>query len=289
MNQNLSENFPVVMTIAGSDSGGGAGIQADLKTFYSLNCFGTSAITAVTAQNTLGVHAIFPVATEVLAKQIEVVATDFDVKAAKTGMLHDARVIETVTQQVKAFHLDQHLVIDPVMVAKGGANLLQEDAKEALISLLLPLGTIITPNIPEAEAITGITIDNDIHRLEAAKALLAMGVKAAIIKGGHRYEGSDQAEDLYLDQTGTAFTLTTPRIDTPHTHGTGCTYSAALTSFLAQGFELSDAAIGAKAYIHAAIENTLGIGHGHGPTNHWAFGDNSVAYIERVQIHDISI
>lgn len=281
-----NSKYPVVMTIAGSDSGGGAGIQADLKTFMSLETFGTSALTAVTAQNTLGVHGIQAMTLDIIQQQIDHVAQDFPIKAVKTGMLHDSDVIETVVKAIKANHLDTRLVIDPVMVAKGGAPLLLEQAQSALKDYLLPIGTIITPNLPEAEVISGLTITDDASRLQAAQAILALGAKAVVIKGGHRYESDDVAEDFYLDQEGVSFTLTSPRLDTPHTHGTGCTFSAALTAFLARGMPVKDAVIHAKAYIHAAIKHTLGIGHGHGPTNHWAYAQNPEAALKEVTVHE---
>lgn len=277
---------PVVMTIAGSDSGGGAGIQADLKTFMSLETFGTSALTAITVQNTLGVHGIQSVDLDIIRQQINAVSEDFDVVAVKTGMLHDVNVIETVVSAIKKNNLQENLVIDPVMVAKGGASLLLDQAQSALKELLLPLGKIITPNIPEAEVLSGITIQNEQDRQAAAQALLQTNAQAVVIKGGHRYDSDDIAEDLYLDKQGLCFTIASPRIDTPHTHGTGCTFSSAITAFLAKGMPLKDAVIHAKAYIHAAIQHTLGIGHGHGPTNHWAYAQDPQAALTEVVIHE---
>lgn len=279
-------HYPVVMTIAGSDSGSGAGIQADLKTFMSLETFGTSALTAVTVQNTLGVHGIQPMDLEIISGQINHVASDFEIQAVKTGMLHDSQVIQTVAEAIKQNNLQTRLVIDPVMIAKGGASLLLEEAQDTLRTQLLPLGKVITPNIPEAEVLSGIAITNDHERQQAAEKLLAFGVEAVIIKGGHRYSKDNFAEDYFLNQQGKTFTLTSPRIETPHTHGTGCTFSAAITAFLAKRLSVEEAVYHAKAYIHAAISHTLGIGHGHGPTNHWAYAKNPQATLKEVTIHE---
>ena len=279
-------HYPVVMTIAGSDSGGGAGIQADLKTFMSLATFGTSALTAVTVQNTLGVHGIQPMDLEIISGQINHVASDFEIQAVKTGMLHDSQVIQTVAEAIKQNNLQTRLVIDPVMIAKGGASLLLEEAQDTLRTQLLPLGKVITPNIPEAEVLSGIAITNDHERQQAAEKLLAFGVEAVIIKGGHRYSKDNFAEDYFLNQQGKTFTLASPRIETPHTHGTGCTFSAAITAFLAKGLSVEEAVYHAKAYIHAAISHTLGIGHGHGPTNHWAYAKDPQAALKEVTIHE---
>ena len=279
-------HYPVVMTIAGSDSGGGAGIQADLKTFMSLETFGTSALTAVTVQNTLGVHGIQPMDLEIISGQINHVASDFEIQAVKTGMLHDSQVIQTVAEAIKQNNLQTRLVIDPVMIAKGGASLLLEEAQNTLRTQLLPLGKVITPNIPEAEVLSGIAITNDHERQQAAEKLLAFGVEAVVIKGGHRYSKDNFAEDYFLNQQGKTFTLASPRIETPHTHGTGCTFSAAITAFLAKGLSVEEAVYHAKAYIHAAISHTLGIGHGHGPTNHWAYAKDPQAALKEVTIHE---
>lgn len=279
-------HYPVVMTIAGSDSGGGAGIQADLKTFMSLETFGTSALTAVTVQNTLGVHGIQPMDLEIISGQINHVANDFQIQAVKTGMLHDSQVIQTVAEAIKQNNLQSRLVIDPVMIAKGGASLLLEEAQNTLRTQLLPLGKVITPNIPEAEVLSGIAITNDQERQQAAEKLLTFGVEAVVIKGGHRYSKVNLAEDYFLNQQGKTFTLASPRIETPHTHGTGCTFSAAITAFLAKGLSVEEAVYHAKAYIHAAISHTLGIGHGHGPTNHWAYAKDPQAALKEVTIHE---
>lgn len=257
----------VVMTIAGSDSGGGAGIQADLKTFQELGVFGTSAITALTAQNTRGVAGIFPVSEEFVAEQMEAVFADFQIKVVKTGMLFSPEIIETVANALINKKID--LIIDPVMIAKGGASLLKPEATKAMITDLLPLATVITPNIPEAEVISGIKINSEASINEAARKILAMGTQAVVIKGGH-LDGAF-AEDRVFFKDGTGFSMSAPRIKTKQTHGTGCTFSASLTAFMGQGMDLKEAIIEAKRFIQFAIENPLNLGHGHGPTNHFAY------------------
>ncbi|WP_068500192.1 bifunctional hydroxymethylpyrimidine kinase/phosphomethylpyrimidine kinase [Paenibacillus kribbensis] len=259
------------LTIAGSDSGGGAGIQADLKTFQELDVYGMSAITAVTVQNTLGVHGVYPLPQEAAAEQIEAVGSDLGVDALKTGMLFDAGIIRLVSEQIRRFGWEK-VVVDPVMIAKGGAALLQPEAMQALQDDLLPLALVVTPNIPEAEALTGISIRTMEDRREAARHISNMGPKFVVIKGGHADESnsSGQIVDLLFD--GTAFTeIGGKRVRTVHTHGTGCTFSAAITAELAKGMPVSEAILNAKAFIQAAIEEPLHLGQGHGPTNHWAF------------------
>ncbi len=256
------------LTIAGSDSGGGAGIQADLKTFQELEVFGMSAITAVTAQNTLGVHGVYPMSAEAVVKQIQAVGTDIGVDALKTGMLFNAEIIEAVSEQLKIFKWE-NVVVDPVMIAKGGASLLLNEAISALKTYLLPLAKVITPNIPEAEVLTGMTIHSLEEKKDAAKRLQELGVNNIVIKGGHD-ENESESVDLLFD--GKEFyTFSNKRINTKNTHGTGCTFSAALTAELANGKDVYEAIMTAKAFIQAAIEDDLEIGQGHGPTNHWAF------------------
>ena len=263
---------PQVLTIAGSDSGGGAGIQADLKTFQELEVFGTSVLTAVTAQNTRGVHGVEAVSPELITQQLDAIGSDFSIAACKTGMLFDAARIEVVADGVRRYTFDR-LVVDPVMIAKGGAPLLQDTAVDALKTFLLPLATVVTPNVPEAEVLTGLTIRSFNDRLEAARRMLAYGVRAVILKGGH-LEG-ETAEDLIMTESE-VFLLSAPRIQTSDTHGTGCTFSAALTAELAKGRSIMEAAVTAKRFIQSAITHGLEIGAGHGPTNHWAY----VAYGE---------
>lgn len=255
------------LTIAGSDSGGGAGIQADLKTFQMLGVYGMSAITAITAQNTLGVHGIYDIPPEGIGQQIDAVVTDIGVDAAKTGMLSQPEVIELVAAKIKQ-HSIRHLVVDPVMVAKGGAALLAESARHALRTVLIPLSTLVTPNIPEAEVIAGMTISSLEDMKTAARRIVEeLGARAAIVKGGHM---SGEPTDVMYD--GIEFRLfTAARYETRHTHGTGCTFSAAITAELAKGRTLSEAVETAKAFITEAIRDELGLGSGHGPTNHWAY------------------
>lgn len=255
------------LTIAGSDSGGGAGIQADLKTFQMLEVYGMSAITAVTAQNTLGVHGIYDIPIEGIAKQIESVISDIGVDALKTGMLSQPEVIELVADLVTKHKLSK-LVVDPVMIAKGGAALLAEHAQDAMRKRLLPLAALVTPNIPEAEVILGMEISSlDAMKEAAVRIVEQFGAAAAIIKGGHR---TGEPTDVLYDGEQFQF-FTAERYETRHTHGTGCTFSAAITAELAKGKTLSEAVQTAKTFITLAIRHELGIGGGHGPTNHWAY------------------
>ncbi|WP_026694252.1 bifunctional hydroxymethylpyrimidine kinase/phosphomethylpyrimidine kinase [Peribacillus kribbensis] len=258
------------LTIAGSDSGGGAGIQADLKTFQEMKVYGMSALTAITAQNTVGVQAVYPMTPEAVAAQMDSIGSDIGTDALKTGMLFNADIIKAVSDRIK-FYKWTNVVVDPVMIAKGGASLLQQEAVSALKEHLLPLASVITPNIPEAEVLTGLTIHTLDQKKEAARLLLDLGVKAAVIKGGHD-EDPMVSSDLFYD--GQSFVeLKSTRINTKNTHGTGCTFSAALTSGLANGEEVLEAVTKAKKFIQAAIQNHLHIGHGHGPTNHWAYNE----------------
>jgi hydroxymethylpyrimidine/phosphomethylpyrimidine kinase len=255
------------LTIAGSDSGGGAGIQADLKTFQELNVFGMSAITAVTAQNTLGVHGVYPLSVEAVVKQIEAIGTDLGANAVKTGMLFSSEIIQAVSECIVRFKWE-NIVVDPVMIAKGGASLLQNEAIAALKKHLLPLAMVITPNIPEAEVLADMSIHSIDDRLEAAKRLHQLGAKHVVMKGGHGME--EELVDILYD--GVEFTyFKGKRMETKNTHGTGCTFAAAVTAELAKGKSVKHAVETAKAFIQAAIEDDLEIGNGHGPTNHWAY------------------
>ena len=256
------------LTIAGSDSGGGAGIQADLKTFQELNVFGMSALTAITAQNTLGVQGVYPLSIEAVIQQIDSIADDIGTDAVKTGMLFSSEIIIAVSYKVMEYKWE-NLVVDPVMVAKGGSTLLKSEAVQALKKHLLPLAKVVTPNIPEAEILTDMSIHTLDDRKEAAKKINSLGAKYVIMKGGHD-EKTDTIVDLLYD--GEQFVpMESNRINTQHTHGTGCTFAAAVTAELAKGHNIYEAARVAKEFIHAAIENELGIGSGHGPTNHWAY------------------
>jgi hydroxymethylpyrimidine/phosphomethylpyrimidine kinase len=258
----------VVMTIAGSDSGGGAGIQADLKTFQELKVFGTSAITSLTAQNTNGVHEIYPVDPLFVRKQIEVLVEDFNIAAIKTGMLYSEDIIEEVYQVLK--DLDVPLIIDPVMVAKGGSSLLHEKAVHSLRTKLLSISTMVTPNIPEAEVLSGIAIVTPEDRKMAAKIMMSYGAECVVIKGGH-IDNQQVAEDTVYLAGGETFSLQSERVHTKNTHGTGCTFSAAITAFLANGYSTREAILEAKKFIQMGIKYDLHLGHGHGPTNHFAY------------------
>ena len=259
---------PTAMTIAGSDSGGGAGIQADLKTFAALRVYGTSVVTAVTAQNTLGVTAVHELPTDVIAAQIEAIAADIGADAVKTGMLSSTRIVETVAGTLRRLWpggLPAGLVVDPVMVAKGGDRLLREDAVGALQTLLVPLASVVTPNVPEAEALTGRAISSLRDARRAARDVVeGMGARAVVVKGGH-LEGP--ATDTFYD--GHEFrSFTAARIPTTSTHGTGCTFASAVAANLALGREPAEAVARAKRYVTAAIQRAFPVGSGHGPLNH---------------------
>lgn len=269
-----------VLTIAGSDSGGGAGIQADIKTFQELGVYSTSVITAVTAQNTQGVTDIYPMATNAVEKQLDAIGTDFQIVALKTGMLFQADIIEATAQGIQKYNW-KNVVVDPVMIAKGGASLLQKEAVAALIKHLLPLATIVTPNIPEAEVLSGLEIHDSISRLRAAERIIATGAKAVVIKGGH---GTNRffTEDFFLNVFGDEMIYRSPRITTNQTHGTGCTFSAALTAELAKGKKMGEALYTAKQFVNAALAHSLHIGSGHGPTNHGAYNKTTVKEVVQV-------
>ena len=255
---------PKAMTIAGSDSGGGAGIQADLKTFAALGVYGTSVLTAVTAQNTVEVAAIAEVPEEVVIAQIDGVFEDIGADAVKTGMLSGKAIIQNVADRLEAWG-PRWLVVDPVMMSKGGAPLLQRDAMGALKRELLPFASIITPNIPEAEILSGVKIATGDDAREAARKIHALGPRWVIVKGGHL---DGPAVDLVFD--GETFTpVEGERIQTANTHGTGCTYSAAIAAFLAHGLEPMDAIRLAKRYIEAALRDSYAVGEGHSPVNHF--------------------
>jgi hydroxymethylpyrimidine/phosphomethylpyrimidine kinase len=251
------------MTIAGSDSGGGAGIQADLKTFQALGVYGTSALTAITAQNTLGVHAVHEIPTEIIAAQIDAIVDDIGVDAAKTGMLSSAEIIGTVAERIRHWHLER-LVVDPVMVAKTGDRLLREDAVQALVRDLLPLALVLTPNVPEAEVLVGRPLTTDDDMRQAAREIFALGPRNVLMKGGHRL--GDPIDLLFDGQT--FHTFAAERIDTPNTHGTGCTLSAAIAAGLARGLTVVDAVGAAKHYVTEAIRRAQPLGGGHGPVAH---------------------
>ncbi|MBT6095779.1 MAG: bifunctional hydroxymethylpyrimidine kinase/phosphomethylpyrimidine kinase [Rhodospirillaceae bacterium] len=254
-----------VLIIAGSDSGGGAGIQADIKTVTALGGFAMTAVTALTAQNTLGVHAIHDVPPDFIAQQMRVVLEDIGADAIKIGMLGNAAAIEAVADALSAYAPEIPIILDPVMVAKGGAALLEDDASGALISRLLPMATLLTPNIPEAEVLAARSIA-DIDDMEAAgRALIDAGAKAVLMKGGHM-EG-DVLTDLLIEG-GRIEIYSSPRQETAHTHGTGCTLASACAVGVAQGLELPQAVARARDYVQEAIRTAPGYGSGHGPLNH---------------------
>ena len=256
--------IPKAMTIAGSDSGGGAGVQADLKTFAALGVYGASTLTAITAQNTVAVTSVYEIPTDVITAQIDAVLTDIGADAVKTGMLSSSDIIECVCEALEV-HGVQRLVVDPVMIAKSGDALLREDAIGSLRTRLLPLAMVVTPNIPEAEALTETTIVSDADVRRAAEAIVGMGARSVVVKGGHR-EGP--ATDLFYD--GKEFKeFTAPRFDTVNTHGTGCTFASAVAAGLARGMVVTDAVALAKDYVTEGIRHSFSIGQGHGPLNHF--------------------
>lgn len=256
--------IPTAMTIAGSDSGGGAGIQADLKTFAALGVYGTSVLTAITAQNTVGVTAIHEIPTPIIAAQIQAIMADIGADAVKTGMLSSSAIVRLVAEELGRRQIEV-LVVDPVMVAKSGDSLLHQEAIAALRTELVPLATVVTPNIPEAEALTGIKIASDSDVRRAAELILRMGARSVVVKGGHR---QGPATDLFYD--GSRFQeFTAPRIDTRNTHGTGCTFASAVAAGLARGMEVIDAVALAKEYVTEAIRRAFPLGQGHGPLNHF--------------------
>ncbi len=256
--------IPRALTIAGSDSGGGAGIQADLKTFSAFRVFGMSVLTAITAQNSLGVQAVENLPPAFVSEQLRSVLSDFGADAAKCGMLSTAGIIDAVAATLAEHPVDK-LVLDPVMVAKSGDRLLRPDARQALIERMLPLALVVTPNLPEAEALSGITVSDRREMEEAARRIHRLGPRYVLVKGGHL---KDEAVDLLWDgRSLTAFSA--PRIDSANTHGTGCTFAAAITAGLSRGRPLGDAVREAKAYVTRAIREGFQAGHGVGQLRHF--------------------
>ncbi|MSR06410.1 MAG: bifunctional hydroxymethylpyrimidine kinase/phosphomethylpyrimidine kinase [Gemmatimonadetes bacterium] len=255
----------IALTIAGSDSGGGAGIQADLKTFHQFGVFGTSVITAITAQNTRGVTAVHPAPPDIVDAQMEALAQDLPPRATKTGMLATANLVRTVARGI-ARHRFPNYVLDPVMVATSGDRLLTNDAEATVAELLVPLAAVVTPNLDEAAILVAGEV-RSVEQMElAGTALVAMGARAALVKGGHA-EGATVV-DVLVTREGTR-RFTHPRIVTTSTHGTGCTLSAAIAAGLALGRSLEDAVAGALDFVHRAISSAPGLGSGHGPLNHF--------------------
>lgn len=253
------------LTIAGSDSGGGAGIQADLKTFAAHGVYGTSAITALTAQNTRGVSGVHVVPAEFVTLQIETVVSDIGCDAVKTGMLATSAIVEAVAAAVEALELP-NLVVDPVMVAKGGDRLLNDDAVHAVRTSLLRLARVVTPNVPEAEVLADLRIHSIDDMREAGRRILRLGPKAVIVKGGHLT--GTESTDLVVTATSES-RLSAPRLDVPNTHGTGCTFAAAIAARLALGNSLDEAARGAKEYVTGAMRHGVAVGGGHQPLGHF--------------------
>jgi len=264
-------SYPKVLTIAGSDSGGGAGIQADLKTISSLGCYGMSALTAVTCQNTLGVSAIHPVPPHIVEQQIKDLLDDIGTDAIKIGMLHDSDIIRSVKRALSKYgNLFPWLVLDPVMVASSGDKLIQDHTIEVLIAELFPLATVITPNIPEAEILLNKGIPGQDDMLEATQELLGLGSQSVLLKGGH-LQGERMVDVFLSREMKEPLLLYDTYIETQNTHGTGCTMSSAIASYLALGYDLTESIQHAHAYIHQAIEAGKGVttGGGHGPVNHF--------------------
>jgi hydroxymethylpyrimidine/phosphomethylpyrimidine kinase len=259
--------YPRVLSIAGSDSGGGAGIQADLKTFSALGCFGMTAITAITAQNTQGVRAIHGLPPEMLRDQIDAVLEDIGADAVKIGMLHAPEIVRTVAQAIER-HTLQRVVFDPVMVATSGAVLIDNSAVDVLVRELFPRVAVITPNLDEAALLVGRTLTNTSDMELAARELLQKGARAVLLKGGHL--PGDTVVDLLMTQSGDVHWMDAPRIHSPNTHGTGCTLSSAMAAHLALGATLLDAVQAARSYVRGALLGGAQVrtGHGSGPLNH---------------------
>ncbi|OGE22958.1 MAG: bifunctional hydroxymethylpyrimidine kinase/phosphomethylpyrimidine kinase [Candidatus Dadabacteria bacterium RIFCSPHIGHO2_12_FULL_53_21] len=265
----MGRKVPRALTIAGSDSGGGAGIQADLKTFTAFRVFGMSVITSVTAQNTLSVLGVSDLPGEFVELQMDAVLSDIGADAVKTGMLSNKEIVSSVSKKLREYGI-KNLVVDPVMVSKGGDTLLDAGAREAMVSELFKLALIVTPNIPEAEEITASKISSLSGMKQAAEAIKSLGPEYVLVKGGH-LENLPDAIDVFYDGHS-HYELKAPRIDTKNTHGTGCTYSAAVCAALAAGFSPLDAVKEAKDYVTYAIMRSFDLGKGHGPLNHfWKF------------------
>ncbi|MCE7998742.1 MAG: bifunctional hydroxymethylpyrimidine kinase/phosphomethylpyrimidine kinase [Rhodobiaceae bacterium] len=253
-----------VLIVAGSDSGGGAGIQADIKTVTMFGAYAATAVSAITVQNTLGVSDVLPLDPDIIVRQMQAVLDDIGADVVKTGMLHSTEVIEAVAQEFDT-RSDLKLVVDPVMVATSGDPLLQDDAMIALRNLLVPAATILTPNMPEAARLTGQAVETLDDQKRAGDALMGLGPAAVLVKGGHG-QGADVCDVLVTEES--IEVMTSPRIDTVHTHGTGCTLASAIAALLSQGAPMRDAVSIARDYVHEAIATAPGLGKGHGPLNH---------------------
>ena len=259
--------YPRVMSIAGSDSGGGAGIQADLKTLAALGCYGMTAITALTAQNTLGVRAIHPVPPEILRDQIDAVVEDIGVDAVKIGMLHSSEIVRTVAAAIDR-HALQRVVLDPVMISTSGARLIDDQAQAVLVTELFARAIVVTPNLDEAAMLVGRRIENEAAMEIAARELIELGAAAVLLKGGHL--AGETVSDLLLMRDGTVHWMRAPRIATYNTHGTGCTLSSAIAAYLALGATLPQAVASARSYVRGALQAGAAVrtGAGSGPLNH---------------------
>lgn len=264
-----------VLTIAGSDSCGGAGIQADLKTFSALGTYGMSVITAVTAQNTIGVQNVRDMDVDIVREQIDCLFDDIKIHGIKIGMVSNIEIIDTIGDCLKDKNAN-NIILDPVMVSKSGCNLLKPESKDELIKVLFPLALLVTPNLFEAEVITGDKIENISQMEEAAKKILNLGAKNVVVKGGHL---TGDAIDVLYDGKSFEY-IKGARIATKNTHGTGCTFSSAITAYIAKGYSMLDAVKQAKIYINGAIENSIDLGHGVGPTNHfyWLYKKSGMLY-----------
>lgn len=268
MGKNEINQYPIALTIAGSDSGGGAGIQADIKTFSALGVFATSAITAVTAQNTEGVRGIQAITPNIVRAQIEAVLDDFDVRAIKIGMLYNAETVRTVANTLIPC-VSVPIILDPVMVATSGSKLLEEDAIQTIIDRFFPYTTLVTPNLPEAEYLSGIKITDTDTLFRAAERLREKGCKSLLIKGGHISSGNEMIDHLFINTEKISFA--SPILETNNTHGTGCTLSSAIAAYMALGKPLVEAVRLAKQYIESALREGADVrmGKGHGPVNHF--------------------
>lgn len=253
-----------VLIVAGSDSGGGAGIQADIKTVTMFGAYAATAVSAITVQNTVGVSEVLPLDPDLIVRQMQAVLDDIGADVVKTGMLHSIEVIEAVAREIDA-RADLKLVVDPVMVATSGDPLLQDDAMIALRNLLVPAATILTPNMPEAARLTGQTVETLDDQKRAGDALMGLGPTAVLVKGGHG-QGADVHDVLVTEDS--IEVMSSPRIDTVHTHGTGCTLASAIAALLSQGAPMREAVSIARDYVHEAIASAPGFGKGHGPLNH---------------------
>ena len=265
----MKKKYNRVLTIAGSDSGGGAGIQADIKAISAMGCFAASAITAITVQNTLGVEAVHPVPLDILAGQIDAVLSDIGADAIKIGMLHSAEVVNLVADKIEKYGI-RNVVLDPVMVSTSGHKLIEDSAIKVIKSRLIPLARVITPNIPEAEILAGCKISSEEDFPAVAEILASPSQVSVLLKAGH-LTGDDLVDYFYNYEDGTTTELPSKRVYTLNTHGTGCTLSSAFAAALARGEDLTSAAISAKKYIEQAIISgaEYEIGHGHGPVNHF--------------------